>query len=570
MIVAAWTESFNRAKQRMFSPLSILSIAVLIVVILLMLPLKLPVGPMYWDLIVYIDGAHRVAIGQTPSVDFFAPVGPLAYWLVAPLLTTFSNAQPLLLVQWSLLLVSAPPMFVILAHVGQRSRATAFALLLPFLFFQLLPMNVEQYSSYPSVDGYGIYNRHTSVLLYILFCGLMFIRSQWSLFIVVTWTCLALFLLKITGFIAAGLLCAFAFVAGRMTMREVLGTVAAFLLALVTLDATLGVVRAYLADISLLVRLNEGNLLSRFLQASSLHFGILAPAATLSVALYLLKVGDSLLGQEPTGARAFGALARKLDRNSIWLAVAVIAGLFFETQNTGGQALILIWPVLLSVLLGVHRLSGASLILVLFLIGAAALPPFINVAHRVARALVVQVKFVDVPNEGLKTLGQVTQRPEIVERAAKMREVYTRFPETFQFLADSNLLPAFTLYSELDFQVGWLMAADEAVKSIREYELANKIQFKTIMNLNFVNPFPFLLNRDATRHIAIGADPSRAVPAPDAETLAAVSGTDLILYPTCPITDANDTLLAMYRSAMATHMPVVISKCWKGYIRPMK
>lgn len=174
-------------------------------------------------------------------------------------------------------------MFVILAHVGQRSRATAFALLLPFLFFQLLPMNVEQYSSYPSVDGYGIYNRHTSVLLYILFCGLMFIRSQWSLFIVVTWTCLALFLLKITGFIAAGLLCAFAFVAGRMTMREVLGTVAAFLLALVTLDATLGVVRAYLADISLLVRLNEGNLLSRFLQASSLHFGILAPAATLSV-----------------------------------------------------------------------------------------------------------------------------------------------------------------------------------------------------------------------------------------------------------------------------------------------
>ncbi len=567
MIVAAWTESFKKAKQRMFSPLLILFVVVLIVIILLMLPLKLPVGPMYWDLIVYIDGAHRVAIGQTPSVDFFAPVGPLAYWLVAPLLTTFSNAQPLLLVQWSLLLVSAPPMFVILAHVGQRSRATAFALLLPFLFFQLLPMNVEQYSTYPSVDGYGIYNRHTSILLYSLTCGLIFLVNQRLIFLVVIWTCLALFLLKITGFIAAGLLCSFAFVAGRMSMRVALGIGAAFLLALVALDATLGVVRAYLIDIWLLVRLNEGNLLSRFLQASSLHFGILAPAAGLSVALYWFKVGDAPFRQETRGAPDAGTLARKLDRNSLWLAITILAGLFFETQNTGGQALILIWPVLLAILLGVHRLNGASLILVLSLIGAAALPPFVNVAHRTARALVVQGKFVDVPNADLKALGQVTQRPEIVERAAKMREVYSRFPETFQFLADNNLLPGFTLYSEIDFQVGWLMVADEAVKAIREYEAANSIEFKTIMNLNFVNPFPFLLDRGATRHIAIGADPTRAVPAPDPETLAAVSKTDLILYPMCPITTANEALLALYRPAVAHHKFIVLSACWRGYVR---
>lgn len=553
---------------KLFSPVAIMFCVIIGVIILLMIPLKLPVGPMYWDLIVYIDGAYRVSIGQVPSVDFFAPVGPLAYWLVAPLLTTFNNAQPLLLVQWSLLLVSAPPMFVILAHVNHRSRSTAFALLLPFLFFQLSPMNVEQYSSYPSVDGYGIYNRHTSVLLYILVCGLIFIRGQRLLFIVVTWTCLALFLLKITGFIAAGLLCTFAFVAGRISMRVALGIVAAFLLALIALDATLGVIRAYLADILLLVRLNEGNLLSRFLQASSVHFGILAPAAALSVALFLLKTADLPSGQlETPSAAAFGALARHLDRNSIWLAVAITAGLFFETQNTGGQALILIWPVLLAILLGARRLSGASLILVLSFIGAAALPPFINVAHRMARALVVQAKFVDVPNEGLKALGQVTQRPEIVERAAKMRAVYTRFPDTFQFLADGNLLPAFTLYSELDFQVGWLLATDEAVKAIHNFESANNIQFKTIMSLNFVNPFPFLLNRDATRHIAIGADPSRAVPAPDAETLAAVAQTDLILYPTCPITNANDALFALYRPSMATHRPFVLSACWRGYVR---
>ncbi len=280
-------------KSKLFSPVCVFAFVLIGVCILLTLPLKLPVGPMYWDLIVYIDGAYRVSIGQVPSVDFFAPVGPLAYWLVAPLLSTFSSAQPLLLVQWSLLLVSAPPMFAIVAYVGRRSRSTALALLLPFLFFQLLPMNVEQYSSYPSIDGYGIYNRHTSVLLYVLVSGLIFMRKRRLLLFVVAWTCLALFLLKVTGFIAAGLICFFAFVAGRISLRAALASVALFLLALLTLDVTLGIVRAYVFDIWLLVRLNEGNLLSRFLQASSLHFGILAPAAGLAVALYLLKAGDA-------------------------------------------------------------------------------------------------------------------------------------------------------------------------------------------------------------------------------------------------------------------------------------
>lgn len=536
---------------------------------LLILPLKLPVGPMYWDLIVYIDGAYRVSLGQIPSVDFFAPVGPLAYWLVAPLLTIFNNAQPLLLVQWSLLLVSAPPMFAILLDIGQRSRVIAFAILLPFLFFQILPMNVEQYSTYPSVDGYGIYNRHTSILLYILTCTLIYVRSKKIFAVVLVWTCVSLFLLKITGFIAAGMICAFAVLAGRIRMRVAVVIVTALLFVLIALDTALGVVRAYLGDIWLLVRLNEGNLLSRFLQASSIHFGILGPAVALSVVLFWLKAGDSRCEQRDTAdLTAFDAIARLLDRNSIWLAVTIVAGLFFETQNTGGQALILIWPVLLAVLLSVRQLSGPSAILVLFLTGAAALPPLVNVAHRTARALVVQAKFVDVPNDNLKTLGQVTQRPEIVERAAKMRDVYSSFSETFQTLAENDLLPSFTMYSDLDFQVGWLMTADEAVKAIHEYEALNNLRFRTIMSLNFVNPFPFLMGRDATRHIAIGADPSRAVPAPDAETLAAVSETDLILYPTCPTTNANQALLSLYRPALFNHRAIILSACWLAYVRP--
>ena len=52
--------------------------------------------------------------------------------------------------------------------------------------------------------------------------------------------------------------------------------------------------------------------------------------------------------------------------------------------------------------------------------------------------------------------------------------------------------------------------------AILAYEAANGVRFETIMSLNFANPFPFLLDRLGTRLVAIGADPFRAVPEPDA------------------------------------------------------
>ena len=65
------------------------------------------------------------------------------------------------------------------------------------------------------------------------------------------------------------------------------------------------------------------------------------------------------------------------------------------------------------------------------------------------------------------------------------------------------------------------MAASEAVEAIKAYEAANGVRFETIMSLNFVNPFPWLLDRHAPRRIAIGADPYRAVPDPDEAILRA-------------------------------------------------
>jgi hypothetical protein len=64
---------------------------------------------MYWDLAPYLDAANRIAGGRLPLIGFFTPVGPLGYWLFAWLGELFTQSQPLLLAQWSIFLVTAPP-----------------------------------------------------------------------------------------------------------------------------------------------------------------------------------------------------------------------------------------------------------------------------------------------------------------------------------------------------------------------------------------------------------------------------------------------------------------------------
>jgi hypothetical protein len=54
----------------------VLIVFALVLAVLQTLPLVVPIGPMYWDVLVYYDAIGRIANGQWPAIDFFAPVGP--------------------------------------------------------------------------------------------------------------------------------------------------------------------------------------------------------------------------------------------------------------------------------------------------------------------------------------------------------------------------------------------------------------------------------------------------------------------------------------------------------------
>jgi hypothetical protein len=553
------------------SPMVVLSLACVAVLILLSLPLSVPIGPMFWDTYVYYDGASRVFHGQIPVVDYFTPVGPLGYYLFAGWLAIFPNAQPTLITHWSLLALTAPMMALILRHVDKRSRATAWALLIPFLLFALLPFNGREFYPFPSSDGFGIYNRQVCHLLYVLVAALMFVRSQRLLALLVAVTVTALFFLKITGFLAAGILCLFAFAAGRIAFRYALAAAAGFALILGASELACGMVSKYVADIEALVASNSGTLLPRIVQSISINIDILATSAALSAVLLIagwsgLRADTTALWRKPS----FAATAELLDRDVFWIAAIVVAGTFFEAQNTGSQAFIFLWPVLWRVLsrlpagLSRPKLAVATAALV----AAVYLPMSVGTLERAMRTYAGIIQTVGIESRNLKALGHLTTRDNVLKRANLMVELYPRHQQELAEIAASQELPSPLLYSDLDFQVANLLTIDRTVDSIHALEATSGVHFQTIMTLAFANPFPYLMDRSGPRLIAIGADPTRAVPEPDGEVLASVRDVDIALFPKCPATWANTRLLEIYGQALANHRKIELDSCYTAYINP--
>ncbi|HEY4192505.1 MAG TPA: hypothetical protein VGM46_07645 [Mesorhizobium sp.] len=558
-------------KSLLRSPLALLAISLVAVCVLLSLPLVLPIGPMYWDVFIYYDAANRIFDGQVPINDFFTPVGPLGYYLFAGWLAIFPNAQPALLAHWSLLVVTAPLMALVTWHVDKRSRGTAFALLIPFLIFALLPFNTRELYSYPGSDAFGIYNRQACQVLYIMVAALVFVRSFRLLATIIVATMTALFFLKITGFVAGGFIAAYALISGKVTWKHAILAAAAFLLVLGGIELMNGLVSQYVIDITKLVQMNSDTLLPRFLQATSLNFGIVASATALALVLLwsdarnLAKTFSSSWKASPLGASS--AL---LAHDAIWLLVVLFAGILFETQNTGSQALIFLWPVLLSILLKTGKIADRPVLVfsIMALVAAAALPPTMRLTERAARTYAGSFKNVPLEARNLKSLGAVDMRRDVAVRTDHMLRFYPDHRTFYDDLVVAGELPTPLLFSDFDFQVAYLSTVDTAIDSIRALETKAGVHFDTIMSLNFVNPFPWLMDRSAPRYVAIGADPTRAVPAPGSLEEDAVSKTDLVLYPTCPPTTANALLYDMYSDALAKHRRIRLDACYDAFINP--
>jgi hypothetical protein len=562
-------ESTSSPVRLLLSPWLWLGLFLCGLLLLLSLPVRLPIGPNYWDIAVYLDGGHRLSLGHMPHRDFFAPVGGLSYLMFRSVELIWPNAHPLLIVQWCVLIVALAPVVIATAHVARSSRGQALALLLPFLFFAAVPINgLELYPS-PGFDAYGNYNRHICLLLYALMAVLWRMPQGRLKLLLALWLMAGLIGIKITGFLVGLGLFLHATVAGRVGWKGFALVLAALAAGLVLTDFTTGMVRAYVADILSLVAMNRGSLAARFLTVASLEFDVLAGGALLVLALLAAEWRGVMAERALVSTDFIRALA---DSHAARIGVALIGGALFETQNTGSQEFIFLWPVVVPAMVAAWcALPGEALFrwraLILVLAAVTLMPHGMKILHRTARAVASAPGYAALQAPHLGPLGRVSAKPEHLRRAEILLDHYVTHRAAYVALADKDELPSAILFSELDYQLAWLMGVDRAIAALKAHEASTGRRLASLYALDFVDIFSSILERDTALHVPIGLDAFRTFPEPDAAIIDDLRRVEGILVPSCPVTHARRIIAERFAPALEGRERIELTPCWALHVK---
>ncbi len=529
------------------------------VILGLALPIRLPLGPNYWDTDIYLDAAQRIRQGQVPNIDFFTSIGPLGFYLTAGIKALFPQAQPALLANWAIVPISLPIAALIAWDIGARSRKLALAIVIPFLVLTSLPINLHSLYPSPGFDGFGYYNRHVALLLYLLLAALLFVESRALLTTLVAVLMVALFLVKVTGPVSGAALVGYAVLAGRMRFRDAAIAAGAVIACLGLIELATGLVFAYLEDILDLAMLNSASFLRRFLTLGSIKFNVIAPCLAL------------------IGVLAYAARRDRLSQGSLltsplgWLGASLFALVLGETQNSGSLEFIGLWPVLILILKDYSQKSGDQLRpWVLMLVMAVSLPSAVIFLERGARAVIAAPRYqaLEVPDVG--PLGRVSLKPELAERAVGQLEHYVEYYDASADLVRRGLLPSATLFSEIDHQATWLLEVQQGVDAIKRWEATNRRQLNGFFALDFVSPFNHLLGRAAPLHVALGIDTERTNPKVTREMLEALRDIDAIMRPKCPYEVKRAAIWTQFAQALEGRQLISLSPCWDMYLRKQR
>jgi hypothetical protein len=550
------------------APMAWLTAFFVAVVVLLLLPLRLPIGPNYWDIFTYVDTAYRISLGQLPNVDFFVPVGPLGYYLYVITAGIFSQAHTLLAVHYSILILALPLMALITWQASLRSRSEALALVVPFIIFGALPINVIELYPTPGFDAFGNYNRHAALLLYVLACNLLFVGNRALAAVLAIIIVAALFLTKITACLISVVLVAQALISGKLSLRWTVYSIFSFGLALLLIEFKTTLISHYVQDIIELVGMNTGFLLPRILTVLSQKLNVILPAGLLVATivwidrLAIFEMIKGLLTKR--FAPSFQSLA---GHDFMWLLALLIGGLVFETQNTGSHEFILLWPAILVFFRRLPLPWNGSSVPALVLIAATVLPTPITVAHRTLRTILSAPKYQAIAAPLLGPVGRLSAKPEIMLQSRAMLSHYADSRASFERMAKRNVLPSYILFSEIDFQISWVVSTQEAAAALLAYEKEKNIRLEKIVTLDFVDPLPFMLKRTPLKDLSIGNDPDRTLAKLGAHVIAEVNSADAILIPLCPVTNARNLISNAYAKDLSNRRIVALTPCFNMLVR---
>jgi hypothetical protein len=531
----------------------------------LLLLLRLPVGPNLWDLFFHLDAAYRIDQGQVPHKDFFSPAGPLPFYLLAGFEKLFSRGAPLLLAQYAVAFPAALGLLVVVFRLKEDQRGLSWLLTLPFAVFALLPFNTSSFFPAPGIEAIGLYNRQAGLILTVFTAAAFLMREGILRALLLGLLLAALFFLKVNGFAAALLLLLFLAVSGRILAHEAAIAFALMLAMIVAAEAVLGIVTPYGDDLRAMANQNAGALPSRILTLLSVKFDVAAPLVLLVLFLFFVDrraVADCFR----SGLRGWRETLRL---PSVELGAATALILLYESQNTGGQEFLPLWPVLLRILVGVLRAPPNALrAALLVLIAAATLPSLTHLVQAGARAAFAGAGYAAIDAPGTEALGYYSTKPEYLKRANVLLPHYAAARESYAALADEGEMPNTILYSTPDYQALHILDLSSVIAALKTHEAARGKPYESVATLDATDPLPFLLGRRPVKWITISFDPARGYPASEYPAFAeALLKADAILAPHCPETPARQIILAAAAKALDGREKIRLSDCWDLYAR---
>lgn len=546
----------------MIGPLAALAIFLAFLALALRANVALPMGDLYRDLGLWLDAAHRIDAGQIPGMDFFAPSGPLGYYLFAEASQWFEDAHPLWLAQWSTTIITAPIMALLVIDIAPRSRATAWAMLLPYMLFSALPFNLVEMSIVPGVDAFGLQDRQAAILFYLLAAGLILVRNPFLLALAAAAAITALFLFSITGFLAGGLLFAYAILAGRIRWSVLFAILVIFYGTLGGLEYATGMVSAHIESFALSAQGTAGGLPARMGTAFLLQFGL----AGLALAVTLLWFDRERM--QPAYSENVTYLGRRRAINAIfnapagWFIAVMIASLLLESRLAGGQGFIALWPAIWLILRRLGDFQGGRRAAIATLCAAVALPPVVNMLHRTALAAATMTDGEELQHEHLGQYGNVSTSAGLAAHADALQQHYVRHRRAYMALAEAGATPSFLQDREPGQQLVWLRELDRLAGAIKAWEAENGRRLESLHVADATDPLPALLGRNGPRLVQLSADtagdPRRERPG----RMEALRQLDAIILPRCPETRDRLTARTRLMPALEGRQAIEITPCY--------
>jgi hypothetical protein len=540
--------------------------ACMLAVILLLLPLRLPIGPNFWDLYFHLDAAYRISVGQVPHVDFFAPAGPLPFYGLSAMQALFPGAAPLLQAQYSILFPASLLLFGVTLKLEPSIRAFGWLVVVPFAAFSLLPFNTGFFFPAPGADGLGLYNRQTGLVLYVLVAAFWVMQKGW-LRAAIIGLCLAMLLfMKLNAFAAGFLMLAVFVISASVRLRELVLILALVLLAIGFAQLQDGLALAYFRDLGAMIAHNAGGGAKRLLTLLSVRFDVAAPLLILVFALLWFERG--LIRNALQAGWRFATEGASLA--SVRLAALGGLMLIFESQNTGGQDFLPLWPALVFALASFWSVPFSRMrIAILSLVAALGLPSFVHVVQAAARASVAAPGYAVIVAPDTEAAGFYATKPDYWRRAEIMLAHYAANREPYRQLSAQNEMPDTILYSTPDYQALYLLDLSQGLAALVAHEGQSGRRYQSIATLDANDLLPMLLKREPVKGITVSFDPVRGYPSSEYTRYAqSLQAADAILVPHCPETPARRTIRSVAQPALEGRQSIMLSPCWELFAVP--